>query len=441
VLANLKNVFKISDLRNKILFTLAMVAIYRIGVAVRVPGVDPLAVDQLRESAKSQGALGFLNLFSGGGFESFSIFALGIMPYITSSIIMQILGVVIPKLEELQQQGAVGQRKITQYTRYVTIALATLQATGLVFIFGTGNGRAFFSGANAPTVPLLNDGLWPRGYLIIPTLVAGTAMLMWIGELISQRGVGNGMSMVIFASVVSGLPYGYYSIIEVNKWFWFFLIVALTLGIIVAVVFVELGQRRIPVQFAKRVVGRRMYGGQNTYIPLKVNQAGVIPIIFSSSILLLPVIFSNVLGSGDTDSWRGKLAEYVDKYIINSQNLVYMAAFGLLIIAFAYFYNSIAFDPIRQADQIRRQGGFIPGVRPGPQTERYLAKVVNRITLPGAVFIAVIALLPYLLVWGAGINTFGFAGTSILIAVGVALELMRQIDSQLMLRNYEGFLK
>ncbi len=441
MLANLKNVFKIPDLRNKILFTLAMIAIYRIGVAIRVPGVDPLAVDQLRESAKSQGALGFLNLFSGGGFESFSIFALGIMPYITASIIMQILGVVIPKLEELQQQGAVGQRKITQYTRYVTIALATLQGTGLVFIFGTGNGQAFFSGANAPTVPLLTDGLWPRGYLIIPSLVAGTALLMWIGELISQRGVGNGMSMLIFASVVASLPYGFWSILEVNKWFWFGAMVALTLGIIVAVVFVELGQRRIPVQFAKRVVGRRMYGGQNTYIPLKVNQAGVIPIIFASSILLLPVIFSNVLGTGDTDSWRGKLAEFVDKYIINSQNLIYMTGFGLLIIAFAYFYNSIAFDPVRQADQIRRQGGFIPGVRPGPQTERYLARVVNRITLPGAVFIAVIALLPYLLVWGAGVNTFGFAGTSILIAVGVALELMRQIDSQLMLRNYEGFLK
>ena len=222
------------------------------------------------------------------------------MPYITASIIMQILGVVIPKLEELQQQGAVGQRKITQYTRYVTIALATLQATGLVFIFGTGRGTAFFSAASqAPTVPLLPTGIWPRGYLVIPTLVAGTALLMWIGELISQRGIGNGMSMVIFASVVSGLPYGYYSIIEVNKWFWFFAIVLLTLGIIVAVVFVELGQRRIPVQFAKRVVGRRMYGGQNTYIPLKVNQSGVIPIIFASSILLLPVIFSNVLGSGE----------------------------------------------------------------------------------------------------------------------------------------------
>jgi preprotein translocase subunit SecY len=441
VLSNLKNVFKIPDLRNKILFTTAMVVLYRLGAAIRVPGIDGLAIEQLRDQARtSGGAIGFLSLFSGGAFESFSIFALGIMPYITASIIMQILGVVIPKLEELQQQGAVGQRKITQYTRYVTIALATLQATGLVFIFGTGRGSAFFSAASqAPNVPLLPEGIWPRGYLVIPTLVAGTALLMWMGELISQRGIGNGMSMIIFASVVSGLPYGYYSIIQVNEWIWFVLIVLLTLAIIVAVVFVELGQRRIPVQFAKRVVGRRMYGGQNTYIPLKVNQSGVIPIIFASSILLLPVIFTNVLGSGE--GWRGDIANFVNDYIINSQNLVYMSLFATMIIAFAYFYNSIAFDPVRQADQIRRQGGFIPGVRPGPQTERYLARVVNRITLPGAVFIAIIAILPYLLLWAAGINTFGFAGTSILIAVGVALELMRQIDSQLMLRNYEGFLK
>ena len=438
MLSNLKNVFKIEDLRNKILFTILVVVIYRFGIAVRVPGIDDVAVEQIRSAANTQGALGFLNLFSGGGFESFSIFALGIMPYITSSIIMQILGVVIPKLEELQNQGAVGQRKITQYTRYVTIALATLQATGLVFIFGTGRGQAFFT-QNAPTVPLLPDGLWPRGYLVIPTLVAGTALLMWLGELISQRGIGNGMSMIIFASVVAGLPYGFYSILEVNKWFWFVAMIVLFLGIIVSVVFVELGQRRIPVQFAKRVVGRRMYGGQNTYIPLKVNQSGVIPIIFASSILLLPVIFSNVLGSGE--GWRGEVADVVDRYIINSQNLVYMTLFALMIIAFAYFYNSIAFDPVRQADQIRRQGGFIPGVRPGPQTERYLSRVVNRITLPGAVFIAIIAILPYLLLWAGNINTFGFAGTSILIAVGVALELMRQIDSQLMLRNYEGFLK
>ena len=440
MIANLANIFKVTDLRNKLLFVVAMVVVYRLGVAIRVPGVDGIAIEQLRATAHQQGALGFLNLFSGGAFESFSIFALGIMPYITASIIMQVLGVVIPKLEELQQQGAVGQRKITQYTRYVTVGLATLQATGLVFIFGTGRGTAFFSAASAaPTVPLLPDGVWPRGYLIIPSLVAGTAVLMWIGEMISQRGIGNGMSMIIFASVVASLPGGFWGILVLNKWFWFFAMVALTLFIIVAVVFVELGQRRIPVQFAKRVVGRRMMGGQNTYIPLKVNQSGVIPIIFASSILLLPVILSNVLGSGE--GWRGDVAEFVDQYIVNPQNMVYITIFALMIIAFAYFYNSIAFDPARQADQLRRQGGFIPGVRPGPQTERYLAKAVNRITLPGAVFIAIIAILPYLLLLVAGVNSFGFAGTSVLISVGVALELMRQIDSQLTLRNYEGFLK
>ncbi len=440
MISNLLNIFKIGDLRNKLLFVIGMVVVYRLGVAIRVPGVDGAAIEQLRDQASQQGALGFLNLFSGGAFESFSIFALGIMPYITASIIMQVLGVVIPKLEELQQEGAVGQRKITQYTRYVTIGLATLQATGLVFIFGTGRGTAFFSAASAaPTVPLLPDGLWPRGYLIIPTLVAGTAVLMWLGELISQRGIGNGMSMIIFASVVASMPGGFWSILQLSGYGWFVAMVLLTLFIIVAVVFVELGQRRIPVQFAKRVVGRRMMGGQNTYIPLKVNQSGVIPIIFASSILLLPVIMSNVLGSGE--GWRGDIARFVDEYIVNPQNWVYITIFALMIVAFAYFYNSIAFDPIRQADQLRRQGGFIPGVRPGPQTEKYLGKAVNRITLPGAVFIAVIAILPYILLLVAGISTFGFAGTSVLISVGVALELMRQIDSQLTLRNYEGFLK
>ncbi len=445
MLSNVKNIFKVEDLRNKIFFTFMIVALYRVGAAIRVPGVDPLAIDQLKEGAQG-GALGLFNLFSGGAFESFSIFALGIMPYITASIIMQVLGVVIPKLEELQQQGAVGQRKITQYTRYVTIALATLQATVLVFLFGTGGGGAFYSAVQAPSVPLLPDGIWPRGYLIIPTLVAGTAVLMWMGELISQRGIGNGMSMVIFASVVAGMPSGYYAIWQVNKEIWLFGLILLTLAIIVAVVFVELGQRRIPVQFAKRVVGRRMMGGQNTYIPLKVNQSGVIPIIFASSILLLPAILASFLGSGDPngglwDTVRIDIQEFVDQYILNSQNAVYITTFALLIIAFAYFYNSIAFDPVRQADQIRRQGGFIPGVRPGPQTEAYLAKAVNRITLPGAVFIAIIAILPYIMLWAADVQNFPFAGTSVLISVGVALELMRQIDSQLMLRNYEGFLK
>ncbi len=438
-MAKIGNIFKVAELRNKILFTLAMLLVYRLGVSLRVPGVDAQAVSQLREASKSQGALGFLNLFSGGAFGSFSIFALGIMPYITSSIIMQVLTVVIPKLEQWQQEGATGQRKITQWTRYVAIGIATLQGAGLTFIFGQGRGSAFFGASTqAPDVVLL-DPFMPRALLVIPSLVAGTALLMWLGELISQRGIGNGMSMVIFASVVSDLPYSYYSLLQTRKTLVFIILVALTIAIILAVVRVELGQRRLPVQFAKRVVGRKMYGGQNTYIPLKVNQSGVVPIIFASSVLLLPVLMSNMLGSGE--GWRGSIARFVDQYLINSQNLLYVTVFALLIVAFAYFYNSIAFDPIRQADQLRKQGGFIPGIRPGQQTETFLAKTVNRITLPGATFVAVIAILPYIVLWVGNVTSFPFAGTTVLIAVGVALELMRQIDSQLMQRNYEGFLK
>ena len=437
--ANLKNIFKVEDLRKKVFFTFLMIMVYRFGTALRVPGVDAGAVAQLREASKSQGALGFLNLFSGGAFGSFSIFALGIMPYITASIIMQVLNVVIPKLQEWQEMGAVGQRKITQWTRYVAIAIAVLQGSGLTFIFGQGNGSAFLgAAAQAPDVVLL-DPFMPRALLVIPTLVAGTAFLMWVGELISQRGISNGMSVLIFASIVSGLPYSYYSILQSKKFFVFAVLVAVSLGILAAVVRVELGQRRIPVQFAKRVVGRRMTGGQSTYIPLKVNQAGVVPIIFASSVLLLPVLLSNMLGSAV--GWRGSVASFVNDYLVNSQNIIYIVSFFLLIIAFAYFYNSIAFDPIRQADQLRQQGGFIPGIRPGPQTERYLARAVNRITLPGAVFVGTIAILPYIILWVGDVQSFPFAGTTVLIAVGVALELMRQIDSQLMLRNYEGFLK
>lgn len=439
MLSNVKNIFKVEDLRNKLMFTFAMVAVYRFGAALRVPGIDSQAVSQLREASNSQGALGFLNLFSGGAFGSFSIFALGIMPYITASIIMQVLGVVIPKLEQWQQEGAVGQRKITQWTRYMAIAIAVLQGSGLTFIFGQGNGSAFFGAAgSAPDVVLL-DPFMPGALLVIPSLVAGTALLMWIGELISQRGIGNGMSMMIFASVVSGLPYNYYSLLQSKKTITFIVLVAVSVGILFAVVRVELGQRRIPVQFAKRVVGRKMYGGQNTYIPLKVNQAGVVPIIFASSVLLLPVLMSNMLGSGE--GWRGSIAGFVNNYLVNSQNMLYISIFFLMIIAFAYFYNSIAFDPIRQADQLRKQGGFIPGIRPGPQTESFFAKTVNRITLPGALFVAFIAILPYIILWVGDVQSFPFAGTTVLIAVGVALELMRQIDSQLMQRNYEGFLK
>jgi preprotein translocase subunit SecY len=439
VFSNLKNIFKVEDLRKKVFFTLLMILVYRFGTALRAPGVDAGAVAQLREAANSQGALGFLNLFSGGAFGSFSIFALGIMPYITASIIMQVLNVVIPKLQEWREMGAVGQRKITQWTRYVAIAIALLQGSGLTFIFGQGNGSAFLgAAAQAPDVVLL-DPFMPRALLVIPTLVAGTAMLMWLGELISQRGISNGMSILIFASIVSGLPYSYYSILQSRKFIVFSVLVIVSLGILAAVVRVELGQRRIPVQFAKRVVGRRMTGGQSTYIPLKVNQAGVVPIIFASSVLLLPVLLSNMLGSAV--GWRGTVASFVNDYLVNSQNIVYIVGFFLLIIAFAYFYNSIAFDPIQQADQLRKQGGFIPGIRPGPQTERYLAKTVNRITLPGAIFVGTIAILPYIILWVGDVQSFPFAGTTVLIAVGVALELMRQIDSQLMLRNYEGFLK
>jgi len=439
VFSNLKNIFKVEDLRKKVFFTLVMIMVYRFGSSLRVPGIDASAVAQLREASKSQGALGFLNLFSGGAFGSFSIFALGIMPYITASIIMQVLNVVIPKLQEWQEMGAVGQRKITQWTRYVAVAIALLQGSGLTFIFGQGNGSAFFgAAAKAPDVVLL-DPFMPRALLVIPTLVAGTALLMWVGELISQRGISNGMSVIIFSSVVSGLPYSYYSILQSKKFIVFALLIIVSLGILAAVVRVELGQRRIPVQFAKRVVGRNMTGGQSTYIPLKVNQAGVVPIIFASSVLLLPVLLSNVLGSAE--GWRGSVASFVNDYLVNSQNMVYIVGFFMLIVAFAYFYNSIAFDPIRQADQLRKQGGFIPGIRPGQQTERYLSKAVNRITLPGALFVAFIAILPYIILWVGDVQSFPFAGTTVLIAVGVALELMRQIDSQLMLRNYEGFLK
>jgi preprotein translocase subunit SecY len=438
VLSNLKNIFKIPDLRNKILFTLAMVAIYRLGAHVQVPGIDSSAVAQFRESARTQGTVGYLNLFSGGALSSFAVFALGIMPYITASIIVQVLGVAIPKLQEWQEQGAVGQRKITQWTRYLALIIALLQATALTFVFGRGNGSQLLS-LQTPQVELLPGFPLNRAVLVIATLVAGTALLMWMGELITQRGIGNGMSILIFASVVSDLPYQYYLIIQQNKYVAFALLVVASIAILVAIVYVELGQRRIPVQFAKRVVGRRMYGGQSTYIPLKVNQSGVIPIIFASSIMMLPVLFGSMLGS--TAGWRASVSNFIDDYVVNQRSIFYLTLYGLMIVAFAYFYNAIAFDPAKQADQIRKQGGFIPGIRPGPQTERFLAKTVNRLTLPGSVFIAAIALLPSIILAVFDVQSFPFGGTTVLIAVGVALETMKQIDSQLMLRNYEGFLK
>ena len=434
MLSSLKNIFKVSDLRGKVLFTILMVALYRLGAHIPVPGIDLNAVKQLQKQADQGGTLGYLNLFSGGSLSSFAIFALGIMPYITGSIIIQILGVVIPKLEQWQNEGAVGQRKITQWTRYLAIGIALLQATGLTFLFGRGNGATLLGGRNAPNVVLLPGFHLNRVILVIATLTAGTCLLMWMGELITQRGIGNGMSIMIFCSVVSRLPYEYYRILQEKKPVIFVVLILISLGILVAVVIVENGQRRIPVQFAKRVVGRRMYGGQSTYIPLKVNQSGVIPLIFASSVLYLPNLLALAL------PWEG-LRTWVNNHLTSPTQGVYLVFYGFLIIGFAYFYTAISFDPVKQADTIRKQGGYIPGIRPGPQTERHLAKILNRITLPGALFIAAIALLPSILLALWKIRQFPLGGTTVLIAVGVALETMKQVNSQLMLRNYEGFLK
>ncbi|MGI8661791.1 MAG: preprotein translocase subunit SecY [Acidimicrobiales bacterium] len=440
MLSSLKNIFKVPDLRNKVLFTLLMLSVYRLGSHVPVPGIDLSAIKQLNDQAKNGGALSFLQLFSGGALTNFAVFALGIMPYITSSIIMQILTVVIPKLEQWQQQGAVGQRKITQWTRYLTIVIALVQSTGLSFLFHNGGG-GFGRLQNQTNLDLFGGDAnftLQRISLVVLTLVAGTALLMWMGELITQRGIGNGMSLLIFASVVSTLPASGGQIKAEKGTAWLIALMGVGVVILVAIVFIEQGQRRIPVQFAKRVVGRRMYGGQSTYIPLKVNQAGVIPIIFASSVLYLPVILGNVL---PTSGWGASVQKFINDYVIKQDNVIHIILYGLLIIGFTYFYTLITFDPHQQADTIRKQGGFIPGIRPGPQTERYLGKIVSRITLPGALFIAAIALLPAVMLAVANVQNFPFAGTSLLIAVGVALETMKQIDSQLMMRNYEGFLK
>jgi len=445
VLSSLKNMFRVPDLRNKILFTLLMLALYRLGSHVPVPGIDLSQVKALQDQAKQGGVLSFLQLFSGGALTQFAVFALGIMPYITSSIIMQILTVVIPKLEQWQQQGAVGQRKITQWTRYLTIAIALVQSFGLSYLFHNGGG-GFGRVQNTTGLDLFGGNqnfTFQRISLVVLTLVAGTALLMWMGELMTQRGIGNGMSLLIFASVVSTMPASGGQINAEKGLGWLLALIGVGIIILVAIVFVEQGFRRIPVQFAKRVVGRRMYGGQSTYIPLKVNQAGVIPIIFASSVLYLPVIATNILpvDANHQSFWGNRVQKWVNDNLVNGRGLAYMIIYGLLIIGFTYFYTMITFDPHQQADTIRKQGGFIPGIRPGPQTERYLAKILNRITLPGALFVTAIALLPAVMLSIANISNFPFAGTTLLIAVGVALETMKQIDSQLMMRNYEGFLK
>jgi preprotein translocase subunit SecY len=439
--SRIANILKVEDLRNKVLFTLFILVLYRVGSFLPTPGVDQDAVNAIGEQAREGGVLAFLQLFSGQALTQFSLFALGIMPYITSSIIMQILTVVIPKLQEWQQQGAVGQRKITQWTRYLTIGISVLQSTGLVFLFHQGGGGLVDTSGAQSSIDLVPIFTPARVLLIVTTFTAGAALLMWMGELITNRGIGNGMSLIIFSSVVSGLPAAFSAVYAAGSWklavFFAFFILMLLL-----IVFIELGQRRIPVQFAKRVVGRRMYSGQSTYIPLKVNQAGIIPIIFASAVINLPVLLSQVLPA---DGWGAAVSRWINDNLANTINPIYLIVLGLFIVGFSYFYTAIAFDPVQQADNLRKQGGFIPGIRPGPQTEAYLGKVLNRITLPGALFIAMLAIAPTVLVrfllgpTGSG-AAYSIGGTSLLIAVGVALETMKQVDSQLMMRNYEGFL-
>jgi preprotein translocase subunit SecY len=434
---NLANMFRVPDLRNKVLFTLLIIIVYRFGANIPCPGIDFNAVQSLVSSTSKGGALALLNLFSGGALTKFAIFGLGIMPYITASIIIQLLIVVIPKFEQWRDEGAVGQRKLTQVTRYLTIALALMQSTGLAYLFHNGGGGLLGNGSGL-NIDLIPDFTIPRILLIVLTMTTGTVVVMWLGELITQRGVGQGMSVIIFTNVVSTMPSGGSAVLSEAGLGKFITIIILSLALLVAIVFIEQGQRRIPVTFAKRVVGRRMYGGQSTYIPMKVNTGGVVPIIFASSVLYFPILISNVLPSHGV--WA-QVQDWISVHLAQPNNLWYIFLYGILIIGFAYFYAMVTFDPHQQADVIRKQGGYIPGIRPGPPTERHLQNILNRITLPGALWLAAIALLPSIMLALWNIQNYPFAGTTLLIAVGVALETMKQVDSQLMLRNYEGFLK
>lgn len=424
------NAFRIPDLRKKILFTLVIIAIYRLGAHIPTPGIDVEAAQQFARRTDNS-VLSFINLFSGGALTQLAIFALGIMPYITSSIIMQLLTVVIPKLEAWQKEGEAGHKKITQWTRYLTVILAILQSTGIAFLFHSG--RLGQGGADIG-VDLIPDFSAPKVGLIVLSLTAGTALIMWLGELITQRGIGNGMSILIFTSIVSTLPSEGSAILAQKGWGTFAVVIAIGLAIIVAIVTMEQGQRRIPVQYAKRVVGRKMTAGGSTYIPLKVNQAGVIPIIFASSVLYIPSLLQNTIQNTT-------IQNFITNNLVNPASLTYMVLYGVMVVFFAYFYTAISFNPTDVADNMKKYGGFIPGIRPGRQTAEYLDRILTRITLPGALFVAAIALLPSIFFATQNITQLPFGGTSILITVGVTLETMKQIESQLMMRHYEGFLK
>ena len=421
------NAFRVPDLRAKILFTLFIIAMFRLGSYMPVPVVDIGILQRELERQGAGGFLGIINLFSGGGLSRLSIFSLGIMPYITSSIIMQLMTVVIPKLQQWQEQGETGTKKINQWTRYVTVVLALLQSTGLVFLFHNP------SASGIPDVFPAGTFTGTNVAFIVLIMTAGTALIMWLGELITQRGVGNGMSILIFTSVISTLPFEGRVILEQGGMGKFVTIILIGLAIVVAVIFVDQGQRRVQIQYAKRVVGRKMTSGGSTYLPLKVNQAGVIPIIFATSVLYFPALLASVYHA----EW---FQNFVTNHLQNQRSIVYMALLAMLIIFFSYFYTAIQFDPHRTADNLRKNGGFIPGTRPGPPTAEYLNRILIRIGLPGAVFLAVIALIPTIVFAFWNLSQFPFGGTSILIAVGVALETMKQIESQLLMRHYEGFL-
>jgi len=434
MLTAFRNAFRIRDLRNKILFTLFIFALYRLGATIPVPGVDLLAVRDFADQAEQSGFVGLLNLFSGGALTQLSIFALGITPYITASIILQLLTVVIPKLQALQEEGEHGRKIITQWTRYATVILALLQSTGFAYLFHSGQ---FTGGVD------LIPNFTPRNVVIIVvTMTAGTALLMWMGELITQRGIGNGMSLLIFVSIISQIP-SQLAILEANSQSYQFIIILGTmLALTVGIIFIEQGQRRIPVQFSKRVRGRKVMGGQSTYIPLKVNMAGVIPVIFATSIMYFPALLSSALPS---TGWGASIRNWIDQNMLStsgigfSPSLWYIFLLAFLVVFFTYFYTAIQFDPERQADMIQRQGGFIPGIRPGRATVEYLSFVLARITMPGATYLALVTILPSILGWFWGVPV-GLSGVSIIIVAGVALETTKQIESQLTMRNYEGFL-
>ena len=424
------NAFRTPDLRKKLLFVLFMIVLFRIGSQIPAPGVNVENVHTCIQGATG-GVYNLINVFSGGALLQLTIFALGIMPYITASIILQLLVVVIPRLEALKKEGQAGQTKITQYTRYLTLGLAVLQATGIVALARSGR---LLSGCNEKL--LYSDNTQTFLTMVI-TMTAGTAVIMWFGELITDRGIGNGMSILIFTQVVARFPASLWSVAKSNGWWTFAVVIAIGLVIIAAVIFIEQAQRRIPVQYARRMVGRKMFGGSSTYIPLKVNQAGVIPVIFASSLLYLPAMASQFNQSGAA-GW----SVWIQKYFVRGDHPLYMITFFALIVFFTYFYVSITFNPEEVADNMKKYGGFIPGIRAGKPTEDYLSYVLSRITLPGALYLGFIALIPLVafVLIGADQN-FPFGGTSILIMVGVALDTVKQIESQLQQRNYEGFLR